>query len=164
MKLKIANPELIRQVALQMRGADFREFVATSYATSREELADELAGQFGARGDIIVACNDNETSLAVGGFLELRPRTMFPLFFAAPGWLEISKPLTKFIRKDWLPDILKQCHRLEAVAHVEHHESHIWMEFLFKMLPEGPPMRGFGKSGEIFQRFAWVSDDCPRCD
>ena len=163
MLLSQATPEAVREVALHMRDSDLEEFLALNHADNRDLLAAQLAGRYGSHPCALVCWHDNRP-VAVGAFIVGRPGVVTLMFFAADDWKPVSKQLSVHLRQ--MMDLIRNAdggaHRIEAVALASHVEARRWLEF-FGLQPEGPPMRGYGKSGEIFQQYAWVSDACPPC-
>lgn len=139
-----------------MREADFREFVALSPATDRVGLADIMAQRWAGRDDILTVF-DGRSPVAIGGFIEGRPHVITALFFATNDFVNVALPTTYFVHRVFQRLKAGGVHRIEAVSQVGHTEAHRWMAH-FNMLPEGPPMRGYGKDGEAYQMFAWVKD------
>lgn len=160
MKLDHATAEDIRAVALAMREEDFAEFIALTPVDDRKSLAEILVARWSGREDVLTVFHDDRP-VAIGGFIEARPNVVTALFFATDEFASTAAlATTYFVHRIFQQLKLKGVHRLEAVSSVAHAEAHRWMAH-FKMLPEGPPMRGYGKNGEAYQMFAWVSDDCP---
>lgn len=48
--------------------------------------------------------------------------------------------------------------RLQCDSHIEHHEAHKFLTAL-GAVPEGPPMKCFGKDGSDYQRFVWIKGE-----
>jgi len=161
MRLRTPSPETVHAVALAMRDSDLEEFLALNHVDNRAALALSLSERYGNRAEVLVAWSFNKP-VAVGAFFEGRPGVVTLMFFAADAWEPISKPLSLKLRR--MMDALREngTHRIEAVALASHAEARRWLEF-FGLKPEGPPLRGYGKNGEIFQQYAWVSDACPLC-
>lgn len=160
MRLDLATPDAVYDAALAMRGSDFREFRALSTADSRPDLACQLTERFGSRPDVMVAF-DGDEPVAVGGLLEQRPNVLTVLFFATDRFPVVARPLTRFVKQELLPRVKTAgAHRIECVVQAEHATAIRWIRY-FGLRAEGLPMRGYGKSGETFQQFAWVSGACP---
>lgn len=159
MRLEYATADDVRAVALAMRESDYREFSALSPTTDREGLAERLAARYSGRDDVLAAFCDGQP-VAVGGLIESRPNVLTALFFATDDFQKVGLEVTYFVKR-LLPQVKANgVHRIEAVSLVGHTEAHRWIRH-FGLLPEGPPMRGYGKNGEAYQQFAWIDDDCP---
>lgn len=157
MILEYATKEHIYAVAAAMRESDYREFSALSTEDTRGKLAVQLARRFAGRSDVMVATDDNVRPIAVGGLIEHRPNVVSLLFFATDAFPEIGLELTKVIKRDMIPPLkVAGVHRIEATAMADHVEAHRWIRSL-GLEPEAM-LRGFGKGGETYQSFAWVSD------
>lgn len=157
MRLDFATADDIRAVALAMRETDFAEFSAVSVADDRAALAEILAQRWAGRDDVMTVFHDDRP-VAIGGFIEGRPNVVTALFFATDEFEHTAAlAATYFVHRTFQQMKLHGVHRIEAVSQVGHTEAHRWMAH-FGMLPEGPPMRGYGKNGEAYQMFAWVAD------
>lgn len=155
MRVEYATADDIRTVALDMREADFREFIALSAADSREALAAQLVTRFAGRSDVMTGFDDRDRPVAVAGLVEHRPNVLSALFFATDDFESVALEVT-YIAHRLLRDVrATNVHRIEAVSMVGHDQAHRWIRH-FGLKPEGPPMRCFGKNGEDYQQFAWV--------
>lgn len=151
-----ATPEDIRAVALNMRDSDFAEFAALSWASSREELAEELVGRYGASGCILARAADGEP-VAVGDVVEMRPRVGSLLFYATERFPEVAVPLTRFIVQRLFRQLREAgVHRIEAVSSSGYKHAHRWIECLGLSYEATFPC--YGKSGETFIQFAWKKE------
>ncbi|CAK7259097.1 N-acetyltransferase domain-containing protein [Shinella sp. WSC3-e] len=160
--MRISDPtrEAVHFVALKMRERDFAEFSAVSYASTREELADVMAERYGSFEGCIVG-HAGENPACVGATVMARPNVVSLLFFATDQFPEIALPATRFIKRELFSRLKKTgVHRIEAVSMVDHNDAHAWLQTL-GLERETEPMRGYGKNGEAFVQFAWVSDDSP---
>lgn len=162
MRIDYAGADDIRFVAYRMRAADYREFSALSATTNRKQLARHLARRYAGSPDVMAVWPEgSKEPAAVGGLLEHRPGVLTALFLATDAFPSIAMELTIRIKREFLPQVKTTgVHRIEAVSLVGHTEAHRWIRH-FGLKPEGPPMRGYGKNGEAYQQFAWVSDACP---
>lgn len=160
MRLDYPDPagDDVFSVAMAMRETDYDEFIALSTATDRDALARQLAQRYAGRPDVMVAFAGSEP-VAVGGLIEARPGVITLLFFATDRLPEIGLEMTYMVQKLLRAAKTAGTHRIEAVSMLGHDEAHRWIRHL-GLEPEGPPMRGYGKSGETYQQFAWVSDAC----
>ena len=162
MTLKISEPtrEAVHLVAMNMRDRDFAEFSAVSHADSREELADVLAERYGNFEGCVVGLAGGIPA-CVGATVMARPNVVTLLFFATDRFPEIALPATRFIKRELFSRLKKSgVHRIEAVSMDGHDDAHAWLKTL-GLQPETEPMRGYGKAGENFIQFAWVSDVRP---
>ncbi|MGF7008104.1 hypothetical protein [Aminobacter sp. BE322] len=157
MRIDPASRDDVRTVALAMRGRDFAEFSAVSFADTREQLADALAERYGDRHDVM--CGFHKGSPAcIGGTILARPNVATLLFFATDEFPRIGLPTTRFIKKQLFPRLVDAgVHRIEAVSMEGHVETHAWLRTL-GLEPETGPMHGYGRRGEAFIQFAWVQD------
>jgi hypothetical protein len=158
MKIDTATRDDVFNVALHMRDSDYREFSALLPVQTRGAMAQLLADRFVGE-DVLVAKAD-DTAVAIGRIVEARPNVLTLGFFATPRLREIGKPLTRFIKQRLLaPMVEAGAHRIECVSIAGHHEAHRWIRTLG--LRAEAQLRGYGKGGEEFIQFSWVSDVRP---
>lgn len=156
--MRIGEPDFddIRNVALHMRDSDLREFRATSFLDSREDIADWLVARYGEH-EICIMASDETGPVAIGAMIESRPNVVSLLFFATERFPVIATPLTRFIRQRLFKGAKKAgCHRIECVSIDGHTAAHRWIEALG--LSHQFAMPGYGKGGETFHQFAWIGD------
>lgn len=159
MKIDVATFGDVYRVARFMRTRDIEEFLAVCPVQTHEGLIMRLMERFGNRDDLIVA-RDGGEAVAIGGLIEHRPHVATLLFFATDGFPAIALGLTRFIRQRLFPRVKRAgVHRIEAVSIAGYHETHRWIEILG--LKREAEFRGYGKNGETFVQFAWVSDAVP---
>lgn len=152
----------IRDVALAMRDSDYDEFLAVSFADGREALAASLVERFGGRDDVL-AFSDEQGPVAIGALINARPNVMTLLFFANDRFALIAGDLARWATRELFPrQRAAGVHRIEAIARASHESAKRWIGML-GLEPEGPPFRGYGRRGEAYQQFAWVSDACSPC-
>lgn len=154
MTIKPATVEDVRQVALNMRDQDFTEFTATTFAASREELADLLATRYGASGGVLCGCYKGKPT-CIGGAYELWPNVITLLFYATDDFPKIGIGVSRFLKKNILPRFYALgINRVQAISHGEHKEAHRWLEVLG--LEKEAEFPKYGKGGETFYQFAKV--------
>ncbi len=150
----------ITAVALAMRPRDYDEFSALSFADDRAALAATLADRYANRDDTFCAYEDDEP-IAVGAMVQGRPNVVTLMFFATDRLPEIGMALTKFITQRLFPSYrARGVHRIECVSLAGYEEVHRWIAAL-GLQPETGPLAGYGRNGEAFVQFAWVSDASP---
>lgn len=158
MKVKEASAIDLYAIAMNMRVADFEEFTALHDTDSRELLAERLARRYHAHPGGIVAFALDGAPIAAGATVLARPNVATLMFFATERLNEIGLPLTRFIRNTLFPALRAEgVHRIEAVSSAAHEEAHRWIRALG--LEKEAECPGYGKAGQLFYQFAWVSDD-----
>lgn len=161
MRISNPTPDLVRHVALHMRDRDYKEFSAVSHAQNRQELADGMAERYGERNDVMIGCLDDMTPVCVGAAIMARPNVITLLFFATDDFKEVALPVTRFIRKQFLPRLVAAgVHRIEAVSLAGYAEAHAWLKSI-GLKPETQAMLGYGKNREAFVQFSWSKDAGP---
>lgn len=159
MKIDTAAFGDVYRVARFMRSRDIYEFLAVSPMESHEGLVMQIMERYGNRNDLIVA-KDHGEAVAIGGLIQHRPNVATLLFFATDGFPAIALGLTRFIRQKLFPRVKRAgIHRIEAISIAGYHETHRWIEILG--LKREAEFKGYGKNGETFVQFAWVSDAVP---
>lgn len=150
-----ADPDAIRQVALNMRERDFAEFSAVNYfGEDRKELAEGLANHYADREDVTVIWH-RAAPVAVAGTISLRPNSVALLFFATPAVSEIGLPLTRSVRETLATLERHGVHRMECVTLAGYGEMQRWLRLLgFEQ--EGV-CRAFGRNGEDFLQFSRIN-------
>lgn len=157
MRISEPTPDAVRYVALNMRERDFDEFSAVSFATDRDELARDITARYGERNDVMVADVEGEP-VCVGATIMSRPNVITLLFFATDRFPEIALPITRFIKKQLFPRLVKTgVHRIEAVSMDGYEQAQHWLRTL-GLEQETGPMPGYGRNGEAFIQFAWSKD------
>lgn len=159
MRIDAATPATVRYVAETMRQSDFAEFSAVSRAETRQALADDLTARYGDHPDVLVASFESRP-VAVGAMIEARPNVITLFFFATDQFPLIALQMTRFIRQRLFPRYKAAgVHRIECVSIEGYEAAHRWIEIL-GLEPEAD-MPGYGRAGETFRQFAWVSDVRP---
>lgn len=162
MLISAATPDDIRHVALNMRDADFDEFSALGWTTGRDDLAALLVARFENSGCLCARSDDGER-IAVGALVQIRPNVGSLLFYATDLFPEIANSLTRFIVRYLFADAMAAgMHRIEAVSKADHHQAHRWIEAL--RLKREATFPGYGRRGETYIQFSWVSDVCKTGD
>jgi hypothetical protein len=155
MRIDPASPGAVRFVAERLRERDVVEFAATSFAGTREQLADDLVRRYAGLSGAICA-SDASGPVAVGATIEARPNVLTLLFFATDAFPGIALGLTRFIRQRLFPaQRAAGVHRIECVSVVTHTDAHKWIEILG--LEREATMPGYGRAGEAFYQFAWTA-------
>lgn len=137
-----------------MRDRDFREFSATSHATTREELAEVMVARYGGRADVLCGfCEGVPTT--IGAAVEVWPGVISVLFFATDDFPRISIGLTCFLKRELVPSFLEAgVRRIQAISIEGHEDAHRWLQVLG--LEKEAVFPCFGKGGETFIQFALV--------
>lgn len=156
--MKIDTPGFgdFHYVASHMRDSDYREFSALSPSENRADLATRLADTYGWRSDLIGVYLDRP--VAVGAAIEATPNVLTLLFLATDDFPLVAFGLTRFITQRLFPRYRAAgVHRIQCASIDGYDAAHRWIGTLG--LQREAELRGFGKNGETFHQFAWVSDD-----
>jgi len=153
MKLNSATASDIYHVAMDMRDADYKEFVALADCGDRDALARQLVARF-ANADLVVAYHGGQPA-AIGGAVCYRPNVATMLFYATDAFPKIGLDVTRFIRRHYIPALHAQgVHRLECVSHGNYTWAHKWLSSLG--FSHEATLGGFGKNGEMYYQFSKV--------
>ncbi|WP_146071428.1 hypothetical protein [Bosea lathyri] len=157
MRIEPASPAAVLAVASRMRERDQHEFMATSYARTSDELAQDMVRRYAGLPGAICAL-DGTDPVAIGAMIEARPNVLTLLFFATNEMPRIAISLTSFITKRLFPPQREAgVHRIECVSIIDHTDAHRWIKILG--LKQEATMPGYGKGGETFFQFAWTAPD-----
>lgn len=79
--------------------------------------------------------------------------------FGTEDFKSVALPLVRWFRKE-ANDILTTCEgrRLQCDSRIGHPDAHK-MLVAFGAIPEGDPMRRYGKDGSDFQRYVWIKGE-----
>lgn len=156
MKLEAPTRGDVRHVARFMRERDVAEFLAVSRAETRADLEGMLTERYGGAPDAICAYMGFEP-VAVGAMVCWRPNVATLAFFATDRFPEVALELTKFIRNRLFPRYRAEgVHRIECISMEGYTDAHRWVGLLG--LEQEAVMPRYGKGGETYLQFAWVSD------
>ncbi|WP_048647498.1 hypothetical protein [Nitratireductor soli] len=157
LKIDAPTEDTVRHVAKHMRDGDVREFLAVSFAETREELAEILVERYGQH-DSVFCFFDEEEPVGVGALIEGRPNVTTLLFFATDKFPSLALGIAKFTKNRLFPRYRAAgVHRIEAISIAGHDDAHRWIQMV-GLSPEAV-IPGFGKNGEAYHQFAWVADD-----
>lgn len=98
---------------------------------------------------------------AVIGFGELRPGVWDAVSFGTDDYEAAGVALMRagrMMARDILNDPALGARRLQADAKASNTRAHAFIRALGGV-PEGPPMRSYGKDGSAYQRFIWLRED-----
>lgn len=155
MRIDLATPEEIRQVALNMRQLDYQELSALMFADTREEVAEYLVKRSENKRPIVAAIGN--VPIAIGDTVETRPNVITLMFFATDELPRVGAPLTRFIKQRLFPQLVNAgVHRIECVSQAGHFLAHTWIMTLG--LTQEARCPSYGKRGEDFIQFSWVKN------
>jgi hypothetical protein len=156
-RITAATPSDILDVARNMRDSDLREFSALLPVDGRGPVAQEVLRRHAAHDDTMCASLAGNP-VAIGTARVLRPNVATLLFFATGQFRQIALPLTRFIRQRLFVELrMAGVHRIECISIDGHEQAHRWIKILG--LRHEAVCKGYGKNGETFHQFAWVSPD-----
>lgn len=157
MRLDAPSHETVRQVAEKMRENDAREFLAVSTVEDRKALVEVLVARYGGAPDAFGFYDNDGKPVAVGAMVQHRPNVITLAFFATDDFPEIAMEVAKFARRSLFPCYrTRGVHRIECISIEGYEDAHRWIEML-GLKPEAV-MPGYGRGGETYVQFAWVTD------
>jgi len=149
--------EALRAVVSHIRDSDVREFLATSWWSTREALQADLIARYADRDDTFV-CTVDGRAVAFGAMVEARPGVVTAGFFATDEFPQVALQVARFVRRSLFPSYRRAgVHRIDCMV-IDGYESAMRFVRLLGMKLEFEA-RGYGKNGESFYGFAWVRAD-----
>lgn len=153
MRIENATPAAVYAVAARMREHDRLELSAVLPFDHVPDIALHLANTYGERDDVKVVYVEDRP-VAVIGAVMTRPNSLALLMFATREITTIGLPLTRWLRREWLPRMAGAgVHRIEAASILGYPDMHRWLRSLG--LKREALMKRFGKRGESFLLYAW---------
>lgn len=151
--VKIATPELVYDVSLNMRERDLKEILAVCWESDRESLAKGLAGRYGTAPMCVVFGRD-ESPICVLSAVCAHPGVWSIGLWATDQFDVIGRYVTRWALRYFFPALkLSGLHRLECKSIIGYDEVHEWLRFLG--MHEGNVEKMYGKNGEDFVTFYW---------
>lgn len=142
--------EAVERIVANMREIDMREISATQI--SMDGFVDQVMA---LSGFAFVAGRD--VPIAVIGAAPLWPGVWSAFCFGTADFEKCGGTLTKFYMRYMVPTLRQAgAHRIECASIADHETAHQWLRVL-GFSYEGV-MRGYGKGGEDFYRFAQVME------
>lgn len=145
----------ILYICRNMRKDDHAEIFCTTDASSPEEYAVQLLSL--VRAGILhghIASLDDEP-IAIIGVSRMWGGVVNVWMFATDKFDLIALPMTKFVKRDFIPIFVKAAHitRAQCFSMIGHDVAHSWLRVLGARA-EGVAA-GYGKNGEDFTLFSW---------
>lgn len=154
-----ATARTVREVAEEMRPRDREEFMAASPFERHTDLVEALVERYSPHPDVY-AFLDGQEPIAIAGLIQHRPRVVTLLFFSKPDLARIGADLTRFVAQRLFPAYQQRgVHRIECASIESYGETHRWLKTLG--LKQEAIMPGYGRDGQTYIQFAWVSDVRP---
>lgn len=141
-----------------MRERDFDEIIALRDHNSREMLAYEAHAYIINKGRGKVSWYKGKPA-AFAAFTEMHPGVFEVWMAGTDDFKPAAMPLLKWFRNE-ANQILSAVsgHRLQCDSRSDYEEAHKLIRGMGG-IPEGPPMRKYGKGGEDYQRFVWLNGE-----
>ena len=141
-------------VANRMRPADYEEIVATK---GHQLLPERLAMDLHSWPGIGYVLEHEGIPVVVIGAVQCHAGLWSIYMFATDRISEVGLPLTRWVKKDLLPEIFAAgAHRIECNSIESHTAAHAWMEVCGAKNEGAMPKFGIGQ--ETFYRFAVLKD------
>ena len=143
-------------VCRNLRPADIREIEATRYGDlDPDELAMEIIRSWSITGNAWLVYH-NDKPVAIFGATNPWPGMWSAFMLATPDFPKIALPLTKFVKRVFIPHMKLKANRVEARSIDGHGEAHRWLGALGATV-EGR-LKGYGRDGEDFLVFTLALD------
>lgn len=151
------RPELVRQVAHNMREWDRREI----FATRRDDCADALADAALGCGHIAWTSGRDEDPIAAFGVAPMWHGVWSMWLFATDDFGQIGISMTKLIVRTIVPMMIEAgAHRLEARSMEGHADAQRWLEVIGAK--REATLAGFGRDGQDFHVYTWPAASAAR--
>lgn len=143
-------------IALHLRDCDRMEIFGLRPHDNPLVLAMEMITTFRNTGRARVAWHDGKPA-AIVGFAEYRPGVWQVALLGTNDFRNVAIDCLRWIRET-ASDLIANHggKRLQCDSHEDHHEAHRFLKAL-GAIPEGPPMRFYGKCGSAYQRYVWFA-------
>lgn len=143
-------------VCMNLRASDRDEIFGLRPHDSPLVLAYEMHAAMRNSGRGRIAWHDGKPT-AVVGFAEFWPGTWQVILAATPDFRHVARDCLRWVRQT-ATDLIENHggRRLQCDSHIEHEEAHRFLKAL-GAIPEGPPMKRYGKTGDAYQRFVWLA-------
>jgi len=154
MQLFPLSLESVRHVAHHLRDQDWREIRATRPFHSPDRIAHDVT-RFSLIGRV-AATDDGRPAAAIGA-APIFPGVLAVWMFATDDWPRVAVALTRWVRRQMMPDLLRLGHRAECRSLASHVVAHRWLES-FGFVREAV-LKDFGAHLETFHLYAWRLSD-----
>jgi hypothetical protein len=141
----------VAYIARNLRAADHREIAATRWAEwEPDEFAMEIMSWTKLGPSYLVYGRDGPP-VAVFGATQPWPGMFSAWLIGTADFPSVALPLTKFVKRVFVPHLRERAHRIEARSIDGHAHAHRWLKALGAK--EEGRMHGYGKDGEDFLVF-----------
>lgn len=146
---------MIRFIVERLRVMDRKEIFSTSSVQSDEGYAGFIHRLMGFPGHVGWIASIDDEPVALVGIQVMWDGVASVAMFATDRFNEIGLPMTRFIKRNLIPNFVKLAgiHRAQCFSMNGHTVAHEWLEVLGAHR-EGVA-EGYGKNGEDFTLFSW---------
>lgn len=147
-----STPELVAEVAANMRPMDRAEIFATRHTDNLDSIIEQVTSYSAAAAIAL----HNDKPAAACGIMELWPGVWSPWMFATDSWSFVSAAVSKYA-KGYLTTFAenKGMHRAQVYSLATHSDAHTWLEWLG--FEREALLKKFGRNKEDFYLYAKVS-------
>lgn len=147
----LARPEMVREVARNMREWDRLEIFATRPDDEPLAIADAVA----EAGPISWVAGRDEAPIAAFGCAPMWHGVWSLWLFATDEFGRIGIPMTKLIVRSIVPMMFEAgAHRLEARSMEGHTDAQRWLQVIGA--EREATLRGYGRDGQDFHVYTWA--------
>lgn len=151
------NRENVTHICTNLRALDHHELSAETMDGGIDEIIDNTM----MSGPLAFVFGDEAGPIAVVGATQMTATRYQVFMYATDDFKTIWKPLTRFIIRGIMPQLLAQgMLRGECRSLADHLPAHEWLEYLGAKF-EGV-CRANGNNGEDYFLYAWTKDDVLR--
>lgn len=160
--MRLAPLELLPalHVCRNLRAADIREIEATRWGSySPEDLAIEVARVWTLNGYGWSVFGGDGLPVAFFGATQPWPGVFSAYMLATDDFPRVALPLTKFVKRVFIPYLRERGHRIEARSIDGHTQAHGWLRLLGAGVEAR--MQRYGRNGEDFLIFTLAVESAP---
>lgn len=152
--LPTITPEVVEHIVMNLRPEDEREISAVSWDLS---IKDRVNRYMGLEVYTFYASHNGDPAALIGAW-PIHPSVWQVYAFGTLDFEKVAPTLTKFAMRFMTPSLINQgAHRAQCDSIEGHDKAHRWLEAM-GYRKEGA-MPKFGRKGETFYRFAYVTED-----
>jgi len=152
MKLIDLNFDDLIYIASNMREADKKEIFATRWDDNPFELARQ--GMSPLISPFAWIAKLDRPIAAIGAF-PVHPGMWNVWMFATDEFSKIGLPFTRWVKREFVPELQRHARRAECRSDASHHFAHRWMEAVGGK--KEATLSRYGKEGQDFYLYSWQS-------
>lgn len=139
-------------ITRNLRPADVRELEATRYGhLDRDALAFEMVNVWTINSNAWIAYGSKGLPVCAFGATQPWPRCYSCWLLATDDFADVALPVTKFVKRVFIPWLRQRARRIEARSIDGHGEAHAWLSLLGAKVEAR--LKHYGRDGDDFLVF-----------